>query len=187
VSSGPGAPPVPAASEYVEDYVAQTIVYSPQQIQDTSNILQTLTKDIVNHMENILNTLNGLNLSWVGQAQQLENTYNQEWQAAVATLFGTSKDPGKGVLVQLASALATAAENYATAEFSGANAYLQFVWALITGSSSSPPPATSITNPPGGQIVTAITETYGSLRHCKMLQDVHGKHASARSLGVVSR
>jgi uncharacterized protein YukE len=162
VSGGPGAPPVPTTS----DYAAWTIVYSPQQIQDTSNKLKSLTKDIVNHMENILNTLDGLNLSWVGQAQQLENTYNQEWQAAVSTLFGTAKDPGKGVLVQLASALATAAANYATAEFSGADAYLQFVVALTSGggSSSSPPPATPVTNPPGGQIVTAITETYGGLR-----------------------
>jgi uncharacterized protein YukE len=160
VSGGPGAPPVPTTS----DYAAWTIVYSPQQIQDTSNKLKSLTKDIVNHMENILNTLDGLNLSWVGQAQQLENSYNQAWQAATATLFGTSKDPGKGVLVRLASALATAAANYASAEFSGEGAYLQFIMSVGSGGgSSSPPPATSVTNPPGGQIVTAITETYGSL------------------------
>jgi hypothetical protein len=144
-----------------------------------------LTNDIVNHMESIINTLDNLNLSWVGQSQKLENTYNQEWQTAVSSLFGTSKDPEKGVLIQVASALASAAANYAAAEYAGECAYLQFVAGLASGSTSSPPPATSITNPPG-QIVTAITETYGSLRwrHCK---NVMAKMTQSRPLGIASR
>jgi uncharacterized protein YukE len=152
-----GGPPVPTTS----DYAAWTIAFSSEMLQDTSDKLTSLAKDIANHLESILNTLDNLSLSWVGQSQQLENTYNQEWQAAVSTLFGTSKNPEKGVLVQVAAALASAAANYAAAEYWGQGAYLQFMIGLTSGSgsTSSPPTATSVTNP-WGQIVTAITETF---------------------------
>jgi len=141
------------------DYSNWTIVYSSQLLQDTSDQIMSRVNEIIKHLESIISTLESLNLSWVGQSQQLANTYNQEWQAALVTLFGTSKNPEKGVLVQLASAIASAASNYATAESWGEAAYGQFLTAILqpSGSTSNPPP--SVTNPPG-QIITAITETF---------------------------
>jgi uncharacterized protein YukE len=152
-----GGPPLLTTS----DYSAWTIAFSSEQLQDTSNKLTSLATGIANQLEDIINTLDDLSLSWVGQSQQLENTYNQEWQAAVATLFGTSKNPEKGVLVQVASALASAAGNYAAGEYWGQGAYLQFMIGLTSGggNTSSPPPASPVTNPLG-QTVTAITETF---------------------------
>jgi uncharacterized protein YukE len=85
-----------------ESYNAIKITVSPNALSETSTKVQGLVTDIVNQLETINTQLNKLQLSWVGQSASLANSFNQQWQTATTSLFGTQQDPDEGVLNRLA-------------------------------------------------------------------------------------
>src|ERR1700759_5537749 len=91
-----------------DDYSNLSIKAGPLGIQNTAKQIVGLVTDILNDLQDVYNALDQLNLSWYGKSQQEANSFNQRWKTAIATLFGTTKNPEKGVLNQLTMALALA-------------------------------------------------------------------------------
>lgn len=143
-----------------QDYTYLTIAAGSQDIKTASQQVATLVQGIINDLQDIMDTLSHLSLSWVGKSQQEADKFNQEWQAAIATLFGTKKNPQQGVLTKVVMALSTAAANYATVEFSAEDSCAQFVAAMILQPGNATPPTPQSIENSSSQTVTAITETF---------------------------
>lgn len=143
-----------------DTYDAVKVTVSPQDLQDTSQKVKSLVDDIVNHLNTINTTLNDLQLSWVGQSSSLADSFNKQWMAATATLYGTQDHPEQGVLNHLLAGLEAASSNYSFVEDWAKKGFGTLVSALNGGgggqSTSSP---TSVENS-SGSVTTAITETF---------------------------
>jgi hypothetical protein len=146
-----------------QDYTGLTISAGAQMLQTVSDQFNALAKKVIDVLQGIINDLNELSLSWVGPSQKAADTFNNEWQTMVTTLFGTQKHPEKGVVNKLAMALATAAANYAAVEYATMTACWQFMTAIdpALGSSNTPSSNTpqSVVNS-SGQTITALTEQF---------------------------
>jgi hypothetical protein len=102
--------------------------------------------------------MSNLQLSWVGQSASLAQAFQQEWNSATQTLFGTQQNPSQGVLNRLASGLQAAGSNYDGAEQWVQENFGKFVSGIGSSSPSSATPS-SVENS-SGSFVTAITETF---------------------------
>lgn len=151
----PGAP--------TESYDAVKLVVSPSTLSETYQAVTSLVEDVVNKLEDINNTLNNLQLSWVGDSSTLMNDYTQRWQDAMYSLFGTTGSATElGAFGQLLQGLDSASKNYDTAENWVMTSFGQLVDSLMgwggSGSSSGPQSVTnsgSATSP-----TTFINETF---------------------------
>jgi uncharacterized protein YukE len=142
-----------------ESYNTVTITVSPDTLNATSTAVQGLVQDIMNQMNNAMNTLSNLQLSWTGPSASAANTFTQDWNSAAQTLFGTQQDPNTGVLNRLVAGLAAAAVNYSEVEQLTQSNFNKLVSLLGGSASSASGTPTSVVNS-SGSISTAITETF---------------------------
>jgi WXG100 family type VII secretion target len=142
-----------------QSYDTAQIKVSPQSLSDVSAHVNNLIQDVVNQLDDINNTLSSLQLSWMGPSADLAAQFNQQWQDAATSLFGTQQDPNEGALIRLAEGLQAASQNYDNAEQWAVESFNKLATNLSGGGSSSSAPPTSVTNS-GGTVVTAITETF---------------------------
>ena len=138
------------------------LVVSPSTLNDTYQAVTNLVEDVVNKLEDIDNTLNNLQLSWISGSSALMNEYTQRWQDAMQSLFGagTNSELG-GAFGQLLAGLYSASGNYDAAENWVMTSFGQLVSSLMgwSGSSSSGPQ--SVTNSGSATSPTTfINETF---------------------------
>jgi uncharacterized protein YukE len=145
------------------DYDDATITVSPPVLKtaiqiiagsDPSQSVGGLIGDIIDQLNDIMTTLDGLQLSWVGSSASEANDFSNRWDAAMKQLFGTSNDPSSGVYSRLLDGLAGALTNYDNAED-----YVVKLMTAFQSATSSSGSTTSVVNT-GGTVVTAITVTY---------------------------
>jgi len=78
--------------------------------------LETASGNINSAMNDIINSLNSLKLTWTGDSASTATDYQQRWDAALTLLYGTQDDPATGALNVLAGGVAQAASNYSQNE-----------------------------------------------------------------------
>jgi len=93
-----------------------------------------------------------LQLGWAGETATEAQDFSNKWNTAIQLLFGTEADPQSGAFEQLATAVATAASNYAQAEYSNWQMFESLVNSLNAPPGTPPPPTRNENNPP-------VTET----------------------------
>ncbi len=124
---------------------------------DPTNAVGGLIGDVVEQLEDIMNTLTNLELSWVGSASSEAAEFTQSWQQATDALFGSTADPSLGIFPRLVSGLLGAVANYSASEDYVVKAFTPFSAAGSGGGGGS---TQSVVNSDPSQPVTAITETY---------------------------
>jgi hypothetical protein len=116
---------------------------------------------IVTALNTINKTLNDLHLGWDGASATEAKDFANKWQAAMIGMFGTGKDPKKGVMNQVIIALKSAVGNYSNAESNVVMLFMNFDASLISGSLTPTPDTTPLPSGPSGTFdmsSTAITE-----------------------------
>ena len=68
--------------------------------------------DLTNALEIIAKTLEGLELGWAGEAKNEAQRLLDRWSDVSGAIFGTKKDPDKGVVARLAGGLVNATFSY---------------------------------------------------------------------------
>ena len=143
------------------NYDASLINVDSSQLSTCVNNLNTAVSNINNDLANIMNSLGSLRLSWMGQASNMANQFNTEWEFSMGELFGTQADPSDGILNILSGGVAQAVSNYSNTEASIMNMWNSFMRALMSQTPSTP---TDFTDTPSGTPnpnyhTTAVNET----------------------------
>ncbi len=97
-------------------YDTATLNVSPGQLYYSSEMLTGAATDVVDALNSINATLNGLQLGWAGTTAAEAKDFADEWTAAMVALFGNGKDTDQGTLNQMITLVATAAGNFGGAE-----------------------------------------------------------------------
>lgn len=146
----------------MSSYDSVKLVVSPSTLSATYQSVKSLVDDVVSKLEDINNTIDNLQLSWVGDSSTLMNEFTQRWQDAMLSLFGSTSGGQLGAFGQLLEGLDSASGNYGTAENWVMTSFGQLVDSLMgwggNGSSSGPQSVTnsgSATSP-----TTFINETF---------------------------
>jgi uncharacterized protein YukE len=140
------------------------LAYSAQQIS-------AAVTTIANSLSDINKQLNGLSLSWLGNASDQAQTYADNWNNVVQMLFGATDANGNvtdddGALSVLVNGLNQAISNYNTNEVAVANLFSSFGSASNSSGSQKPvdAPTVPISNATGIQEylyhTTAVNETF---------------------------
>ncbi len=142
------------------DYNAVNLTMTPAEISSTSQALGLAVDEVISSLDVINSTLNDLALGWAGTTAAEVKDFGDQWTAAMDNLFGSGKKTSVGVLDQVITALATAADNYSSTEQSVAAMFNALDSSLSVktpgGSDTTPIPAgTSVTD--GSQ--SAVGET----------------------------
>jgi hypothetical protein len=122
------------------------------------NTVGGLLGDVLGQLTDIMTTMQDLRLSWFGDASSQAQDYVDQLNTACDSLFGTKADPQSGVFPRILAGLAAADGNYA-----GAEDAVQKMFASFASSPQSTEGAdSSVKNVDnsGGQVITAITETF---------------------------
>jgi uncharacterized protein YukE len=141
------------------DDVAMNV--EPGPLNMAADGIQDAAEGVVAALNTINKTLEELHLGWDGASAAEAKDFSSKWLAAMTGMFGTSKDPKKGVMNQVIIALKAAVGNYSNAEDKIGLMFMSFEAMLISGSQTQTPDTTPI---PAGQSgtfdmsSTAITE-----------------------------
>jgi uncharacterized protein YukE len=119
----------------------------------------TSATNINNYLTDIINSLNGLPLSWTGNSATLAEDFNARWSSATTELYGTPSDPSTGILNIITAGLGQAAGNYSQNEAAVTAMFKGFGQA---GSSSSGPQTQSVTDVVTDNVyhTTSVNETF---------------------------
>lgn len=137
------------------------ITVSPQLMSQDADKLTQLITDVVNQLQDIQTALQGLQLSWTGSSANMMQQFNDRWNSAATSLFGTKDDPAEGVLNRLVGGVQSASQNFTASDDWVATAFSGLTNSLSGGGSAPSGPPQSVTNS-NGQIVTAITEIFSA-------------------------
>jgi hypothetical protein len=141
------------------DWDTVIITVTTSVLSDASTAVDKYVQDVVDLQNSIIKTMNGLQLSWVGQSASDADSFTQAWEAAQTSLFGSSSDPSAGVLFRVSEMLDGAASNYSAVDQWAMTSFQSLVANITGGGGSSPGSPTSVENQPGS-VVTFITETF---------------------------
>lgn len=140
------------------DYDAVKLYVDPDGLKGRADALTRLAEDVVNCLNNIENTLSGLQLGWAGRTADEAKDFGNRWETVMKELFGTHDHPETGVLNAIVDGLLTTRGDYATAEDALTQFFKKFGEGLASGGDTatptSPPPSINDLN------LTAITETW---------------------------
>jgi len=100
----------------VSVYDTATLNVSPGQLYYSGEMLTNAAIDVVDALNSINATLNGLQLGWAGTTAAEAKDFADQWTAAMIALFGNGKDPKQGTLNQMVTLVNTAAGNFGAAE-----------------------------------------------------------------------
>ena len=80
--------------------------------RQVDNALEVYGRRIADSINGIVDTWNELKIGWVGRTKEEAEAFNDEWTAAISTLYGSKKDPEAGILTQIGQLVGSAAINY---------------------------------------------------------------------------
>jgi hypothetical protein len=109
-----------------QNYDVVKLSISPTDLYNTFQKVKAILDDVSTQLDNIGNTFQGLELSWTGSSSSLAQEYNDRINAATDALFGTTKNPGKGVFNRVLAGMLGASQNYDQTEQWVASALNQF-------------------------------------------------------------
>jgi hypothetical protein len=115
------------------DQVSMTV--DMREINNATNKVIVDCELISDHLNAIMNALDGLALSWTGYSSAAATDAYNNWNDTTRLLYGTQSDPGAGALNMLASGLYTVVNDYAFNEITVGNMWTQF-WDQINGDPS---------------------------------------------------
>ena len=133
----------------------------PMPLSTVANGIQDSAQGIVAALSTINKSLEELHLGWDGASAAEAKDFASKWLDAMTGMFGTSKDPKKGVMNQVIIALKSAVGNYSNAEEQIEIMFMNFDAMLFSGSQTQTPDTTPIPAGPSGTFdmsSTAITE-----------------------------
>jgi uncharacterized protein YukE len=107
-----------------------TIHVDPWVLHNAQSTLLTEINGILDDLNAIMNTLNGLKISWTGEASTLMDSYNKKWNAATTALYGAKDKPETGILNILSAGLDKAALNYSQGERAISNMFAKYEAAM---------------------------------------------------------
>lgn len=140
-----------------QNYDVVKMSVSPIDLYNTAGQVKSILDDVSSQLDHISGAFQSLQLDWTGDSSSLAQEYNDRITTASDALFGTAKDPGKGVFNRVLAGMMGASQNYDQIEQWVASALNQFANPSATkdasGSAGNPPPA------PTPQ-TTAIAETW---------------------------
>jgi uncharacterized protein YukE len=155
-----GVVAVPAPSNY--DDSGMMIRVDPDSLYRYATVDMPNQADVIgSHLNNIVDTWNGLQLGWAGTTAQEVQDFSNQWIQAIQQLFGTEADPATGALPKIAMAVNLAAVNYGEAEDVIIRMFTSLLSGLIVGDMqglgpnaphSINPPPTRTPNPLYGPI-----------------------------------
>lgn len=143
------------------NYDAVTMIVEPGPLMQRATAIKDSVQDIGTALTTLENTLDALQLGWDGNTSAEAQDFNTQWLAAMKGLFGTDKDPSKGVMNQVIITLITAVGDNSNAENSIVQMMAALQGALTAGALSDSDPTTPIAAGTGGTFdmsLTAITE-----------------------------
>jgi uncharacterized protein YukE len=143
------------------NYDGVTMNVEPLPLSTVANGVQDSAEGIVAALNTINKSLEELHLGWDGASAAEAKDFANKWQDAMTGMFGTHKDPKKGVMNQVIIALKTAVGNYSNAEEAIEMMFMNFDAMLISGSMTQTPDTTPLPAGPSGTFdmsSTAITE-----------------------------
>lgn len=98
------------------DYDAVTMTVAPVDLITAGQQITAAVTEIVDCLNAIDNTLDGLQLGWAGSTAAEAKDFGDQWSAAMIQMFGTKAAPGEGVMNVVIFALMSAGNNYDAAE-----------------------------------------------------------------------
>jgi Proteins of 100 residues with WXG len=143
------------------NYDAVTMNVEPGPLNMAADGIQDSAEAVVTALNTINKALNELHLGWDGASAAEAKDFANKWHNAMIGMFGTSKDPKKGVMNQVIIALKAAVGNYSNAEEGIEKMFMNFDAMLISGSQTQTPDTTPLPAGPSGTFdmsSTAITE-----------------------------
>lgn len=140
-----------------QNYDAVKMSISPTDLYNTAQQIKKILDDVSSQLDHISNSFQSLQLSWVGSSSSLAQEYNDRIDAASDALFGTAKDPSKGVFNRVLAGMLGASQNYDQTEQWVATALNQFANPSATKDTSGPLGEPGATPTPQ---TTAIVETW---------------------------
>jgi|HubBroStandDraft_1064217.scaffolds.fasta_scaffold26802_4 hypothetical protein len=140
------------------DYNAATLHIVPWDVYNAGQIVQNAAEDIIGALTVIGDTLNKLQLGWVGTSAAEAKSFGDEWTAAMTNLFGSNADPSSGVLNQVIVTLFTAAGNYTASEQA-----ITSMFASMASSLPSPYARTLASDAPAPAEGPGVSVTDGSM------------------------
>ena len=161
--------PIPAT------YNSSTISVDTGELAAALATINTAVQDIATKLTNINNTLNGLQLNWLGDASNQAQTYNDDWNNVVQMLYGAVDSSGNqtvndGALSVLVTGLDQAINNYNSNEQAVTGLFSGFYSNANPNANNSPTasmtddPTTPISNASGIQEylyhTTAVNEEF---------------------------
>jgi hypothetical protein len=114
-----------------------TIMVDPDLIyQLATNNIPAYIGQVADSINRVVGIWNNLKVGWVGKTAQEAQDFNDRWVTSITDLFGTSADPGTGVLPKIAYGLSLAGMNYGEAEDVVTNMFKKLTAALQQSGSS---------------------------------------------------
>jgi len=114
-----------------------------------------LIGEVIDALQDIMDTIDNLALSWLGSSSSEAHEFSDRWNASMTQLFGSKSDPMSGVFPRLVSGIAGARTNYDAAED-----YVVKTFAAFQSSSSGSGSSTQSIVNSGGTVITAIEEQF---------------------------
>jgi hypothetical protein len=116
-----------------DSYDGVSLSVEPGPLNFAADGIQDSAQRVVDALNTINKTLNELQLSWDGKTAAEAKDFAQQWHDAMTGMFGTSKDPKKGVMNQVIVALKSAVGNFSNGENQVVMMFLSLQSALIAG------------------------------------------------------
>lgn len=118
MASSPAKPPgVPSGSTYSQGNPQAGITMDLSALwQVGKTTIPGYVTALTDALEKISKALGDIELNWAGDSQKEANDFNTRWQNCANALFGTKKDPERGVLNRLAAGVQGAVLNYDNTE-----------------------------------------------------------------------
>jgi uncharacterized protein YukE len=135
-----------------------TLMVSPSEVNSIYQSVNSSATDINNYLNDIIELLSGLRLSWTGTSASLADDFATRWTNAMTALWGTKADPDAGIAQVLLGALSVVASNYGENEQALTGMWNQFG----SGGSSNTWNSTDITDQVtnGYYHTTSVDETF---------------------------
>lgn len=139
------------------DQVAEFSV-APDMIAEHGRQILNLADEAAHSIMRIVDSFKRVEVGWAGDTKKEVKDFNDRWAAVMTELFGTEKNPEKGILPAMAGGVQGVAGLFSATERAIVDSFGQFLGALSEtgsdGDSDTPPP--SITD----ATKTAVTEQW---------------------------
>jgi uncharacterized protein YukE len=145
-----------AATDVYYDTVSKFFA-NPNDIVAHSKNIDGYCQNVADSITNINNAFKSLHVGWAGKTDQEAKDFVDRWNGVMTELFGTEKDPGKGILPGISGGLKGVAQIFGLTERAIETSFNSFRDSLTQGGDgNSDTPPQSITD----VTTTAVTEQW---------------------------